>query len=291
MMFLQGMQKVQTYSAASTQLIHDLEQQVTVEVPSRFRYPQLPVTLGIHPAVQSTTQSAGTPAHLNVAKATDSASRYQTHDNARTPPNSTPRRSSTRGTPRGSNSAPRGRGGTMASRQQKDVQCAVCATYGHEVTDCQIMPKVAACLQYIKSNQELTQTTLQRYRQLNHPAHRPQTYKRVVNALAAYLPVEVGDEEMDEMASHITESLLFGNDPLEDDWQQSNIYSSMHATAPSEFLTAELCTAIHPAKFPLRDQLEEEVMDVAEQQNRLEVTDTTQPTRSEEQRLNSSHVD
>ena len=158
LMFLQGMSHVSWFMSAAVQLLHDLDQcPPTSPLPTRFILHHIPITLASHPAVMASTTAAPppgsyAPARLNVTRAASPAL-----DHPRAPDRNGPRQ------------YPPRRPGGHPLRQQKDAQCPACFTYGHEVGECRILPKVVACLTYIKDNASLVNTTLQHYKDQQHP--------------------------------------------------------------------------------------------------------------------------
>jgi hypothetical protein len=69
MIYLQVIQRTPTYTAAATQLLYDLEQiRVNVQLPLRFRLPQLPVALVTHQGVLPAPERDAHPKTLNVTQ-------------------------------------------------------------------------------------------------------------------------------------------------------------------------------------------------------------------------------
>ncbi|KAI2511379.1 hypothetical protein MHU86_2990 [Fragilaria crotonensis] len=244
MMFLQGMQQVRMYAAAATQLMHDLEQHPLLgSVPHKFVFPALPITLASHPAalpMPSTNQDTYTPARLNVTRAqADSKSRSNAPSNRST--------------------LARNRRDSAGTRPpQKDTQCSACATYGHEVADCKVLPKVAACLAYQEAHTSMVQAALQRYRKLNHPTNRQtrqQTRAMVASKLQGHL-LDSDNIDIDELVDDITES-LHGYEDDDDNTNEASLYQMQATTQPCEDLHTRH-SLIQPVKFPLFDQVQSE---------------------------------
>ena len=244
LMFLQGMRQVSKFTAAAVQLMHDLEQCPAADhLLTRFILNHIPITLASHPAAiaplpPSSITNQYAPARLNVTRATPSQDRTAYHDR------NGPRRY-----------APR-RSGGPPPRQQKDTQCPACYTYGHDVGECRVLPKVTACLQYIKDNAPMVQSTLQRYKEQQHPVNRQSTKEMLINAVYGRLDVP-DSNALDGLIEHLTESLC-GPNGVTDDYQDQydeNIFllqANTDTTLPPE----EMAEAIHPVKFPLLDLLQ-----------------------------------
>ncbi|KAI2501046.1 hypothetical protein MHU86_13400 [Fragilaria crotonensis] len=218
LMFLQGMQQVRRYALSAAQLVHDLEQQpATGFLAHRLGFLQIPITLDSHPATlpMPSTPDVYAPARLNVTRA-----------NA----------DSTSPTARRSNSGNRNRRDGDAvrdtrrgARPTKDVQCPACATYGHELVDCKVLPKLAACLEYIQTHTTTVQNTLQKYRNLNHPNNRQSrqnTREVLANRLYGHLMTQ-DIPDVHRLVEDITVSLLGNADDEEtedeDDDNSANI--------------------------------------------------------------------
>ena len=245
LMFLQGMSQVSRFTSAAVQLLHDLDQCPPMSaLPTRFILHHIPITLASHPAAlasTSTTFPTGpyAPARLNVTRATPLQDRTQgTSDR---PPQ---RRYQAR------------RPGGNPPRQQKDTQCPACFTYGHEVGECRILPKVAACLNYIKDHATLVQTTLQRYKDQQHPVNRQTTKDMLVQAVYGHLG---GDESeaLDGLIEHLTDSLC-GPTRLPDDAMEQFDGNIFHFQAQYDDYMApdDMAATIQPVKFPLLDQIQ-----------------------------------
>ena len=173
------------------------------------------------------------PARLNVTRATASA-----------PPPELTERAVHRRTP-----TPR-RGG-YPLRQPKDTQCLACFTYGHDVGDCRVLPKVAACLAYIKDNTSMVQTTIQRYKERQHPSNRQSVKEMLIHAVYGQLGKSECDE-LDGLIDHLTDSLC---SPTHQSDYDTNIFH-MRAHAPQDAQDlADIQSGIQPVKFPLLDEL------------------------------------
>jgi hypothetical protein len=139
--------------------------------------------------------------------------------------------------------------------QQKDIQCLACAAYGHELTDCKVLPKVAACMKYIQTHTPQAQATLRKYKQMNNPSNqrsRQQAREAVANKLHGHLPAS-SDIDLDDLVEDITESLFYTD--MEEHDGGANIYC-MHAT-PELDNTITRSMAIQPVKYPLWAQIED----------------------------------
>jgi hypothetical protein len=259
-MYLQGMQQVRAYATAATQLMHDLEQlPSTSTLTHRFVFSQLPITLNMHPATLPTSSTASNyaTAHLNLTRAQPTAykPRHPTAPTTTSMPRTVPPRN-------------RGRSGLPGRKPPKDIQCHACATYGHEIADCNVLPKIAACIDYIQANSTMAQTILQRYKQANHPTNRQSrqnTREVVANKLQGHLS-DSPDLDFDDLVDDITDS-LYDNGYDDDGYMDENGASifSMHATPPIRITNEEQDgrppDAIHPVKFPLLAQIHDAAPD------------------------------
>lgn len=252
LMFLQGMRQVAVFTSAAAQLIHDLDQySKTGPFPTRFHLANLPILLASHPAVTVQNPAMGTrqptPARLYVTRASPmTAVPVEQHSSPAQTERTTPQR---RGTTQQ-------RGGTRFPRQPKDTQCAACYTYGHEVGDCRVLPKVAACLNYIKENSGMAQTTMQRYKEKQHPANRQTMNEMLVHAVYGHLGTQETDE-LNGLIEHLTDSLC--SYTREEPEYDGNIFH-VHATRPSdEYLEFDdICAATQAVKLPLIEDIRQE---------------------------------
>ena len=245
LMFLQGMSHVSRFTSAAVQLLHDLDQcPPTSSLPTRFILHHIPITLASHPAALASTSStlptgSYAPARLNVTRAQSPAV-----DRQGAPDRNGPRR------------YPPRRFGGNPLRQQKDTQCPACFTYGHEVGECRILPKVAACLTYIKEHAPLVQTTLQRYKDQQHPSTRQSTKDMLVQAVYGHLGGDDSDA-LEGLIEHLTDSLC-GPTRIPDNMAEQYDGNIFHLQAQFEdyLATEDMIEAIHPVKFPLLDQIQ-----------------------------------
>jgi hypothetical protein len=107
-------------------------------------------------------------------------------------------------------------------RQPKDAQCPACFTYGHEVGECRVLPKVAACLLYIKENALMVQTTLKRYKERQHPSNRQSVKEMLIHAVYGQLG-RPESNELDGLIDHLTDSLCNPTQHQESDYD-TNIF-------------------------------------------------------------------
>jgi hypothetical protein len=245
LMFLQGMSRVSRFTAAAVQLLHDMDQcPPLAPLPTRFILHHIPITLASHPAALTPTPTVSTalspyaPARINVTRADNLSDRA--------PPPSD-RNAQRRYPPR--------RPGGNPPRLHKDTQCPACFTYGHEAGECRILPKVAACITYIKDNAPSVQATLQRYKEQQHPANRQTTKAMLIQAVYGHLG-GTESEDLDGLIEHLTDSLC-GPISIPDensDHFDGNIFH-MHAQYEDFMHAEDLAAALHPAKFPMLDQI------------------------------------
>ena len=236
------MRQVTAFTSASVQLIHDLEQYPpTGPFPTRFHLANIPITLVSHPAASTpmlnSVSGQYAPARLTVTRAAPSAQPTE-QMTERTQPRhiSTPRR------------------GGNQMRQPNDTQCPACSTYGHEVGDCRVLPKVAACLAYIKKHTSMVQTTIKRYKERHHPSNRQSVREMLVNVVYGQLGKPESDE-FDGLIDHLTDSLCsLTHQELEYD---TNIFH-LHARTVSNKLQdfADIHSEIQPVKFPLLEEIQ-----------------------------------
>ena len=241
LMFLQGMRQVTAFASASVQLIHDLEQYPTTgPFPTRIHLANIPITLASHPAaatpMPNSVSGQYAPARLTVTRATPSAQPTE-QVTERTQPRYTP-------TPR--------RGGNQM-RQPKDTQCPACFTYEHEVGECRVLPKVAACLAYIKEHASMVQTTIQRYKERQHPSNRQSVKEMLINAVYGQLGKPESDE-FDGLIDHLTDSLC-SQTHQEPDYD-TNIFHLHACTASNKHQDfADIHSEMQPVKFPLLEEI------------------------------------
>jgi hypothetical protein len=232
------MRQVTAFTSAAAQLIHDLEQYPkTGPFPTCFHLANIPITLASHPAATMPTSMSNSgqyaPARLNVTRATVSA-----------PPPERTERAVQRRTP-----TPR-RGG-YPLRQPKDTQCLACFTYGHDVGDCRVLPKVAACLAYIKDNTSMVQTTIQRYKERQHPSNCQSVKEMLIDAVYGQLGKSECDES-DGLIDHLTDSLC---SPTHQSDYDTNIFHMRAHTPQDAQDLAGMQSEIQPVKFPLLEEL------------------------------------
>lgn len=254
LMFLQGMQQVRRYALSAAQLVHDLEQHPpTGPLAHRLCFLQIPITLDSHPATlpMPSPSEAYAPARLNVTRASSDDSPSPSSHNVPT--------RTRRGPP-----AQRTRRGSDA-RLPKDVQCPACAIYGHELADCRMLPKVAACLEYIQAHPPTVQSILHKHKQANHPQQRHSrmhTRAALANKLQGHL-MHQNIPDVDSLIADITDTLLGYSDDDEDveDDPGATLYR-LQAMPSVSGLTddagvADLTDVIHPVKFPLLHQIQD----------------------------------
>lgn len=245
------MQQVQLYTNAALQLIHRLEQQPKgINLPARFCFPTIPITLATHHAAGGPNGQQVTPyspSHLNVTRATTNTGANQSTADRSNKRQSTPRK----GTP-------------STTRTLKDIQCLTCATYGHEVQDCRFLPKLASGLEYyIKTHATNVQQILQRgFRQQHHPANIPSAQKVIAQAVYDQFGEDHDDEfELNKFIARLTTSMLGTCDTTDDqdayDNENNGMINSLQANSYDHPL--DHCTAIQPVQFPLLQQVHDDM--------------------------------
>ena len=200
-MYLQGMMREPTYTAATQQIMYDLQPfpDTGSTLPARFSYPTIAMTLLTHPMALRTT----------VTSSAHSATIYVTRSNV-TPSDPHPAMSNPAYTPdRGrSTSAERRRRpeGRPTSRppahKHIDIQCKACATYGHPMTECKFFPRIAAYIDYITHHPAETKEMLTRYKKIMHPDTKKAAKDSYVKVLQSSCLPEATD--FDDLADQLT---------------------------------------------------------------------------------------
>ena len=261
MMYLQGMTREPTYTAATQQLMYELQPfPDNGTLPTRFSYPTIAMTLLTHPmALRTTPSTSAQSAAINVTRST-----YAPHQ-LNPPPHQDPEHHSDRSR---STSAERRRrpDGTGRTTQrpppkQLDIQCKACATHGHAMKECKFFPRVAACLEYMTVNPDDTKETLNRYKKMMHPDAKKAAKDSYLKVLkSSCLP---DNTDLDDLADQLTNASSW-NDGSDDysvsichfghTTHQHQLVSStddQESTTPSHPQPQEtLSHAIQPVQYP-----------------------------------------
>jgi hypothetical protein len=172
-MYLQGMMREPTYTAATQQLMYELQPFPDIgTLPTRFSYPTIAMTLLTHTMELRTTTHAGAQsATINVSRSdyapTSTAKSENTADTGYHPERGRSTSIERRRRPEGN-----ARQNSRQATKMPDIQCKACATYGHSMKECKLYPRVAACIEYITNNPADTKETVTRYKKMMHPISR-----------------------------------------------------------------------------------------------------------------------
>ena len=264
MMYLQAMQQQPKYTAAATQMLHDLEQAKQQALPAQYRLSQLPVAMVTH---QGVLRSEPPTVTLNV---TQSRPFEQAERGEATPAQrwDATRASASRHLPRtriqpGTDGLPRGYGPRHTPNTRSVVQCAACSTTGHTAAVCKILPRVHSCsMEYIASQPELASETLQQYRKLNHPLTKRQNKERLINVLRSeiqHCQTEGNAEwwaDLDTIVDHVADQYHDEYyDEAPDGEYRTSIYQAHVYAGGNETLLHETATLahhnIHPVQHPV----------------------------------------
>ena len=185
MMYLQALQQQPKYTAAVTQMLHDLEQVKHHNLPAQYILSQLPVAMVTH---QGVLRSEPPTVSINVTQSRPSEQQDEgmpvtlRPSGAQRPPQS---RQSHR--PRQLHSAEGPQRGYQARTptSRPDVQCKACSTNEHTATICKILPRIHSCMECIAAQPSAATELLQQYRKLNHPMTKRQNKERLVNVLCS----------------------------------------------------------------------------------------------------------
>ena len=274
LMYLQAMQRIEAYTQAATQLIQELEQVAplrTSTVPSRFLFPQLPVTLATKQGLLGTDNHAPS-AHLNVTRAgagTSDMTRRRTADGGTTGRQySGMARYSHRDTHRtAQNTRPPGTAQrhyeTKRNTHRPDIQCRACGTYGHDLNDCKWLPRTVACMEYAEKNTTVTKDILRQYKRSQHPDTRQATRDRMIRVLQGELgdPARNYEDLVDRIIDGHGDSTDDGYNELmfytgheveyDDNMEEADTTPVIYQTRVSmEETTRILKRTIHPVHFP-----------------------------------------
>ena len=137
-MYLQGMMQETTYTAATQQLMYELQPfpDIGGTLPTCFSYPTIAMTLLIHPMALCTTTNAGSQlATINVTGSnyapTSAAKSEDTVDTSNHPERGRSTSIERRRRPEGN-----ARQNSRQAIKLPDIQCKACATYGHLMKEC-----------------------------------------------------------------------------------------------------------------------------------------------------------
>ena len=262
-MFLQGLVKESDYVSAIQKLLQDLAQipiEIT-ELPNRFRFPDLPMTLLTHPA---TLQPNSNPATINVTNATyrRPADQNSSHSGSRPGSDHKARgrsydrdasRDRSRSTSTASHTSKQQRSLPKKGRPVLDIQCEGCSTHGHHVSTCKLLPRMAAVLDYITAHPHETKEQLSQFRRLQHP-----DAKKASTAAREHI-IKV----LQSAATHedIADQLTGLNYDHED--YNASIYRIQHGGRNDEpevetlycQFTDDVTSHIHPVKYPRIDKM------------------------------------
>ena len=141
MMYLQGMMREPTYTAATQQLMYELQPFPDHDtLPVRFSYPTIAMTLLTHPmALRTTTQPSAHSATINVTRS--HVAQMETIHNAAGDIGYQHERGRSTSIERRRRSESNGRPPHQPSQKQSDIQCKACSTHGHPMKDCKFFPE------------------------------------------------------------------------------------------------------------------------------------------------------
>ena len=139
MMYLQGMMREPTYTAATQQLMYELQPfPDNGTLPVRFSYPTIAMTLLTHPmALRTTHPSSAQSATINVTRSNLAGEKVHNNTDDTGYQQERGRSTSVEQRRRPENM---GRSNTRFTPKQLDIQCKACATHGHPMKDCKFFP-------------------------------------------------------------------------------------------------------------------------------------------------------
>ena len=262
-MYLQAMQQQPKYTAAATQMLHDLEQLKLAannqDLPTKYGLSQLPVAMVTH---QGVLRAEPPTATLNVTQLTRPASDHgndtlQSSDYRHGTPR-TPRQPQSRmRNPQGTNGMPRSRYQTPA---RPEVQCTACSTNGHTAEVCKILPRVHSCMEYIAGQPTQASESLRQYRKTNHPMTKRQNKERLVNVLLGEINHRQteGDGWWEHVADIVDTVAEQYHDEYYDDHEeylpsihQTHVYkNAVGILSPPYTLEKDLDRFVQPIQYP-----------------------------------------